>query len=380
MTSAGLDALLITSQANFTYVTGYRTPSWLIKSRPLMALVPSTGAPIAILSATHAGDLEASGPPLRLHTYSGFEEEATDGLIGLLQTERLTSARIGIESGREQRLGMPLIEFGRLTQELERAELRDAASALWKVRMIKSDNEISRLRTAGQIAGEMYESLLRELQPGWTEKDVYRYIAVATLERGGDAPGYVTITAGPGGYHRSNAWPRERRIERGELFWVDVAATFDGYYSDYTRCAAIGSASAAQRDAYQLVLEMLDGAVAAVRPGAEPRAIMAAASKAGERKGMNLRVASRVGHGVGLDLTEPPSLSAEDRTPLVPGMVLAVEPGMLAEHGWYHLEENVLVTGQGCELLSAPQPRELPVATGRQDVQLRQSAGGRVSS
>lgn len=364
MAEVSLDALLVTSQTNFEYLAGYRTPAWIIRARPQVVVVPATGDPIGVVASTHAVELEGEGILHRLRPYNGFEREATDQLIATVKEEGLASGRIGVESGAEQRLGIPLDEFTRLRDALPGATFRDGGEVLWRARMLKSEGEIARLREAGRIAGEVYEGLLPRIRPGWTERQVYREIVVGTVERGGDAPTYVTMTAGPGGYHRHNAWPRDRAFAPRELFWVDLGATFQGYYSDYTRCAALGEASSGQRDAYRLALEMLDEAVEAVRGGVETRSVLRAAAGAAARSGATLRVASRIGHGLGLDLTEPPSLAEDDTTVLEPGMVLAVEPGVLTEEGWFHLEENVVVREGGRELLSARMPRELPVAGG----------------
>jgi Xaa-Pro dipeptidase len=361
MASEGLDAILITGQTNFEYVTGYRTPAWMIRSRPMMVLLPVEDEPTAIVSMTHAVELEAEGLIDDLYAYDGFEAEATAALLAALHDRGLEGTRLGVEAGLEQRLGIPLGQFRKLKAAFPGQQLPDASGVIWRARMIKSEREIVRLREAGRIAGEAYDRLLARLEPGWTERRVYREISQAVLELGGEAPGYVTMTAGPDGYHRHNSWPRDRRFESGELFWMDLGATFEGYFSDYTRCASMGEPKPAQRDAYRLTLEMLDAALAAVRSGAETGEPVAAAAAAARRAGAELRVASRIGHGVGLDITEPPSLT-RGAGRLEEGMVLAVEPGVLTDHGWYHLEENVVVRGDGCEFLSARMPRELPVA------------------
>lgn len=361
MAEEGLDGLLITSQTNFEYVTGYRTPAWMIRSRPLLVLLPVDGEPTGIVSVTHAVELEAEGLIDDLYAYDGFEAEATAALLAALGDRGMNGGRLGIEAGQEQRLGISLDQFRKLESAFPAERLPDGAGVIWRARTIKSEAEIARLREAGRIAGEAYARLLSRLGPGWTERRVHQEISTAILELGGESPGYVTMTAGRGGYHRHNGWPRDRRFEEGELFWMDLGATFQGYFSDYTRCASLGPPTRAQRDAYRLTLEMLDAALSVVRRGAETGEPVAAAAATARRAGAELRVASRIGHGVGLDITEPPSLAAGAGR-LEEGMVLAVEPGVLTDHGWYHLEENVVVRGDGCEFLSARMPRELPVA------------------
>jgi Xaa-Pro dipeptidase len=361
MCGAGLDALVVTSQRNFEYVTGYRTPAWLIKSRPMAVVLPASGAPIAVVSDAHAVELEAQGLVRRIRPYAGLERAATDALLSTLREEGLASASLGFEMGTEQRLGIPLAEFRRLCDGLPKAGIRDGGGVLWSARIRKSEAEIAYLREGGRIAGTVYESLIDDIRPGWTERQVLQEFTIRAVEEGADAPGYVTMTGGRAGYHRHNESPRDRAFARGELFWIDVGLTFRGYFSDYTRCAALGAASPMQQEQYRLVLEILDEALAAVRGGVSARSVVAVAVAASRRNGAELRFPSRLGHGLGLDLTEPPSLTEDEEITLESGMVLTVEPGMLTSEGWCHLEENVVVRDGGCEFLSARMPRELPI-------------------
>lgn len=365
MATSGLDAILITAQTNFQYVTGYRTPAWAIRSRPLMAILRAHGDPVAVVSTTHAVELEAERVVRDLRAYEGFEEDAANRLVATIREEGLDRAKWGVEEGLEQRLGLPLQRWVDVCRALPEAQFEDGSAVLWQARMIKSEAEIVRLRAAGRIGGDAYASLLAQIRPGWTERRVYEEITTNIVRLGGEAPSYVTMTAGPGGYNRHNGWPRARAFEPGELFWMDLGATVQGYFCDYTRCAAIGWATPEQRHTYDLVLAMLDEALLTIRAGANAGAPVRAADAAARRAGARLRMASRIGHGLGLDMTEPPSLSLSEGSPLATGMVVAVEPGILTEHGWYHLEENVVVREDGYELLSTPMPRGLPVAEGR---------------
>lgn len=364
MAQLGLDALLVTAQTNFQYLTGYRTPAWAIKSRPFIAILPAAGDPIAVVSTTHALELDAEGVIRDLRTYEGFEVEAADAVVATIRSDRLDRAIWGVEAGLEQRLGLPLERWESITRALPEARFKDGSPVLWRARTIKSNAEIERLRAAGRIAGEAYASLLPEIASGWTERRVYEEVTTRIVRLGGDAPSYVTMTAGQGGYNRHNGWPRGRAFQPGELFWMDLGLTVQGYYSDYTRCAAVGRATPDQRRTYQLVLGMLDDALVTIKAGAAAGAPVRAAEDAAQRAGSRLRMASRIGHGIGLDMTEPPSLSVDEDAPLAAGMVVAVEPGILTDDGWYHLEENVVVREHGCEVLSARMPRELPISGG----------------
>ena len=230
------------------------------------------------------------------------------------------------------------------------------------VEFTKSRHEIAYLREAGRITGAAYASLLPALREGWTQLDVYRAFGRSLLEFGGDGPEYLTMSGGPGHYDLHNSWPGERAFVADELFWMDVAAPYRAYFADYTRCASIGPGLPVQHDTYRQVHEILDFALDAVRAGVEASAVMAAAQDAAGRCGLTITVSSRIGHGVGLDLTEPPSLTHDATDVLLPGMVIAVEPGVITDHGFYHLEENVVVLANGYAFMSEPMPETLPEA------------------
>ena len=115
---AGLDALVLTSQRNFEYFTGYRTPAWYIKSRPLIIVVPASGLPFVVASEAHAVEVDAENIIHSLVAYSGFEDAATSALIRGLTERGLARGRLGFELGHEQRLGVPPHEFERLSRAL----------------------------------------------------------------------------------------------------------------------------------------------------------------------------------------------------------------------------------------------------------------------
>jgi len=356
----GIDALVLSSQRNFEYIVGYRTPAWYIKSRPLIVVVPSSGAPFVVASEAHAAEIQAEGVVDSLIAYVGFEEAATDGLIQGLAERGLGRGALGFELGHEQRLGLPFQQFQRLRDVLSDARIIDATSVIWQLRLIKSQHEVAYLREAGRITGAAYTNLLSSLREGWTQWDVYREFGRSLLAHGGDGPEYLTMTGGPGHYDLRNSWPGERAFVADELFWMDVAAPYRAYFADYTRCASVGRGLSVQRQTYLQVHEILDHALDAVRAGVEASAIMAAAQEAAQRRNLTITVSSRIGHGVGLDLTEPPSLTQDATDVLVPGMVIAVEPGVITDHGFFHLEENVVVLANGYAFLSEPMPQTLP--------------------
>jgi Xaa-Pro aminopeptidase len=361
MAQSGINALLVTSQQNYEYVTGQRSMAWIIKSRPLAVVFPQSGHPVGIVTASLEPCVRALGVLTDIQTYQGFETEAVRAIVDVLRRLRLADATIGIELGKEQRIGLPLGEVDALRRALERARFVDGAGVLWKARIKKSPPEIDYLRKSGNATGEAYRSILSSVRAGWTEREVYKHFAAGVINGGADRPGYITTTNGPGSYTCYTAWPSERPLVAGEIFWMDGGCVYDSYWSDYTRVMAVGNASPAQQKTYRTVVDVLDRVLVEVRPGVPAATLMTVAADACRRIGRPMRVASRVGHGIGLDLAEPPSLALDETVVLEAGMAITVEPGILTHDGWFHLEENLVVTEGGYELLSAPMPRELPI-------------------
>jgi len=361
MTRSRIDALLILSPQNYEYVSGHRSMAWLIPSRPLAVILPRDAAPVAIVASSQEPCVRPLGIITDVHPYQGFEDDAVRAVVESLQRLGLSRAVIGAELGREQRLGVPVACFDMVRQFLPRAHIVDASDTFWQARMSKSPAEIACLRRSGATTGDAYRGLLERLHTGWRERDVYAAFAESVMRAGADRPGYVTMTNGPGSYACYCGWPSGRPLVSGELFWMDAGCVVDSYWSDYTRCIAIGHASPVQEHFYREMVQVLRNALGEVRPGARVDRIVDVAAAGCQHLGFPMKVASRVGHGTGLVITEPPSIAPNDATVLREGMAITIEPAILTDAGWFHLEENLIVTGEGYELLSAPMPDELPV-------------------
>src|SRR5262249_14377423 len=144
---------------------------------------------------------------------------------------------------------------------------------------------------------------------------------------------------------------------KGDLLWLDAGCNVGGYWSDFSRGAVVGGPSDAQRRAMDTINRITRTAPRAIRPGAAGAAGGGPANRrvaTSGRRGaaVGSRLAQRVGHGQGMNVTEPPSIAPGDRAVVEAGMILTMEPGGALDHGIYHHEQNVLVTPDGIELLS----------------------------
>lgn len=361
MAGAGLDALLLTSEANYRYLSGHYSAFWLSKARPMMVLLPRERDPILFLTTNQVPQAGLMSPVRDIRSWDGFMAEAIPVLAEAIRGVGLARGRIGAELGFKQRLGMPVTEFRRLQAALPQTAFVDAAELLWRLRRVKSPAEVVCLREAARITGEAYQAMFDTVRPGMTEREAHRTFLVELFRRGAERPGYIPITSGPGNYHRRTGGPTDRALEPGDLLWLDGGCSYQGYWADFSRTVAVGRCTAEQAKAYREVRAATHGCLEQVRPGRPVGAVARRAQQEFERRGFPWGAVSRVGHGIGLDLTEPPSIRSDVDEPLEPGMVLTIEPTLVAEHGLYQLEEIYVVTEGGHELLTAPASTELRV-------------------
>lgn len=359
MAGDGLDALLLTSEANYRYFSGHYSGFWISKARPMVMLLPRERDPILLLTRNQVPLAEGMSPVRVVRSWDGFMAEAIPVLADAVRGAGLGRGRIGAELGFKQRLGMPVTEFSRLQGLLPDATFVDAADVLWTLRLVKSLAEVAALRESIRITGEAYQAMFETVRPGMTEREAHRTFLVELFKRGAERPGYIPVTSGPGNYHRRTGGPTDRRPDTGDLLWFDGGCSYLGYWSDLSRMVAVGRCTAEQADTYRSVREVTHRALEEAKPG---RPIAAIARRAGaefERRGLSLASPGRVGHGIGLDHTEPPSIREDVEEPLRPGMFLSIEPTVVAEHGLYQIEELYLITDSGYEILTQPAPPEL---------------------
>ena len=175
------------------------------------------------------------------------------------------------------------------------------------------------------------------------------------------APRSCPVISGPDGIAQIIVGPTDRRIADGDLLFLDTGATFDGYFCDFDRNYAVGRVSDAARKAHDAVWRATEAGIAAAVPGATTDQVFEAMARVLQDAGSIGNNVGRLGHGLGMQLTEPPSNRAGDGTVIVPGMVLTIEPGMEFAPGKMIVhEENIAITASGPALLTRRAPRELP--------------------
>ena len=363
MTHDELDALVVTTAPNVRYFTGFNTQFWESPTRPWFIVVPREGAVIAVIP--EIGEPGMAGTwveDIRSWPAPRPDDDGVSLLQATLASLTRRFGRIGWEMGRESVVRMPLKDFDSLREQSGNLTFADGSPTLWALRRVKSPAEVARLRHVCQLASAAFEALPQRLRIGDSEIEARRKMQIELTEQGADNVPFVAVVSGPGGYSQCIVGPGERRLGDGDVLFIDTGATYDGYFCDFDRNFAFGHISDAAQRAHQAVWDATEAGIAAARPGATTTDLwraMADVLEAAGSKGLNV---GRMGHGLGLQLTEPPSNMPGDDTPLEPGMVMTIEPGMEYALGQMLLhEENVVITEDGAELLTRRAPRAMPV-------------------
>jgi Xaa-Pro aminopeptidase len=243
------------------------------------------------------------------------------------------------------------------------AKARMVAVKGWieEMRTVKSPAEIARIRRSVETNSKAFEQAVARVRPGMKEQDLAADLEYRMRRLGAEKPSFETIVAGGARSALPHAQPTAARFQTGELIVVDMGALQEGYCSDMTRMLFLGTPSAKVKRTYKAVLEAQLAGIDAVRAGARTAAVDAATRKVLKGYGLDRAFIHSTGHGLGLEIHEPPRLGKRDKGRLKAGMAITIEPGVYIEgFGGIRIEDTVLVTEKGCEILT-PTSKELRV-------------------
>ena len=277
-----------------------------------------------------------------------------EGIAGVAR--RYGAGRIGFEAA-----ALSVEEHLRLREGLPGALFEPLPAEFQFLRAVKDREEIALIRQAARIAAGALAAVREMIRPGVREDEIALELEYRMRRDGAERVSFETIVASGPNSACPHATPGRRAIADGDCVKVDYGAVYRGYHSDETCTFLMGRASARQEEAYGLVREAHDRAIAAIRPGVSCGAIDRIARGYLEDAGMGRYFTHGTGHGVGLDVHEPPRLAAGRAEILEAGMVVTVEPGIYLPGVWgIRIEDTVLVTEEGSECLT-PSPKDLTV-------------------
>ncbi len=222
-----------------------------------------------------------------------------------------------------------------------------------RLRMIKDDEELLRLRKAVKTTDKSLRHIRRFLKPGVSEKELATELEVFFKLKGGE-PGFQPIVA----FGEQSSMPHHvssnRRLKAGDMVLIDLGTSFQGYNADLTRTWLSRNMNAKEKEIYGIVLDAQQAAIDRVKPGVRLASIDAAARAVISSSGYGENFGHGLGHGIGLNVHELPAVSARSEGRCRKGMVFTIEPGIyIPEWGGVRIEDDVLVTGKGCEMLSS---------------------------
>lgn len=365
MGKAGLDALLLTTEADIRYVTGFLTRFWESPTRPWYVILPAAGAPIAVIPSI-GGALMAKTWVSDIRTWRA-PTPGDDGVTLLSDTIRGVSgpsARIGVPMSLESHLRMPLADWHRLQAMLPGVTFDADANILRTLRMVKSEAEIAKIRAACQIADRAFARVPEIASTGVPLDQVFRRFQMLCLEEGADWVPYLAGGATQGGYDDVISPAHDAPLMSGDVLMLDTGLVWDGYFCDFDRNFSIGTPAQDVASAHARLVDAVSAGMEIARSGttaAELFHAMDAVVTGGQGNGD----AGRLGHGLGMQLTEGLSLIPDDRTVLQAGMVITLEPGLTLPNGKIMVhEEDIVIRDSGAEFLSTPASREIAVLEG----------------
>jgi Xaa-Pro aminopeptidase len=346
------EALFLTDDRTAFYYGGFGNLNPMgSRARPRFLFIPRSGKPVQLC---HQSTMVTVGEMTWIEDVRGYTPLAcpVSDIAAIFQELGLANARIGAEIGPEQRFGISLSEFRAIEQALPGARFDDAGELLWRQRMVKTPRELEKLTRACDLTTEGYLRLFPRIRPGMTENDVRRLMIGAMAECGA-RDGWAKVMSGYGQFDRIDGISRERAIEPGDFIYVDAGANVGGYFADFVRNGVLGEPSPLQRDYHGRIWEVTQRGIEACRPGVRCSEIWRVCEAAMAAAGLEFNTRpGRYGHGMGLSVTEPPHISADDHTLIEPGMVLTMEPGYIHDEALFHIEEDFVVRNDGIDVLS----------------------------
>ena len=321
-----IDALVLTSPYNVRYYTGNFSGGFLIVTSGEATLLVN---PLELYAAE---DL-AKGCAIERYQ----QPELIAKLIEVLGTRRL----VGFDDLAHKTLSM-------LAKQLSETRFEQRQDLVWKQRRYKDEGEIRLMEEAGRLADVAVEALRGKLAVGMSEYELAAVASYTMMSEGAESHGFDPIVASGPASAYPHSFPSERKVQRGDLIVVDIGATYKGYRSDITRTFIVGNPNGKQRSLYDAVLRAHDAAYNEMRGGASCKGVDAAARMVIEDTGHGPEFVHSLGHGVGLEVHEPPSVSPRSDEVLGVRDVISDEPGIYIHgYGGVRIEDTVLIESGG---------------------------------
>ena len=363
MASLGLGALLLTTEPEVRYFTGFDTVFWLSPTRPWFVVIPARGTPIAVIPEIGKPSMSQTWlTDVRTWLAPQPEDDGVSLLADVLREVLEGGGALSVPMGHETHIRMPAADFCTLRERLGDVPIIDGTEVVRRLRMVKSEAEIAKIARICSIASAAFEDLPKFIEAGVTERQAFAKFKIDLLQKGADDVPYLVGSSGRNGFADVINRPTDRVISNGDLLLLDTGSIYDGYSCDFDRNFAFGYASDEAKVAYDLAFRATEAGLRRARPGTTTSELWAAMAEVLEEGGCRGSLIGRMGHGLGMQVTEWPSNMPGDDTVIQAGMVLTLEPGLTFGDGKMMLhEENIVIREDGAELLTRRAAAELPV-------------------
>jgi len=339
----GLDGVVLLPGANFTYYTGIvKEPS----ERPLVLFIPAKGAPSLLVPCLEESAL-CDALPFGAKAIVYTDEEGYEKAFSALG-RRITDRSVGVELR-----SMRLLEARQIEVRSPACRFEAFDAGLSRLRMVKDAGEIAAMREAVRITEHSLARVLADLVLGQSELEVARGLEIELLRCGSDGIGFEPLVVSGPRAALPHAGPSERRLVAGDSLIFDFGARHGAYPADLTRTVAVGTADPDWGGIYEAVLAANAAARELAGPGVPAGEVDRAARAVIEQAGYGPYFTHRTGHGLGLEVHEPPYIVAGNPTRLELGMTFTIEPGIyLPGKAGVRIEDDVVITADGCEALT----------------------------
>jgi Xaa-Pro aminopeptidase len=329
-----LDQLLVTHMPNVRYLCGF------------------TGSSGALLVGERGATLFTDGR----YTVQA-KQEATHARLRIARGNAAAAALASIKGPRKHAVGLEgdhlSVSAYKALRKATKSLLKPTSGLIERTRMIKDAEEIVQLHAAVMLASGLFDVLLHGIKPGTTESHVAAELEYVARRSGAEGMSFETIVASGERSAMPHGVASENPIPASGFVVLDYGVILAGYCSDMTRTVHVGSPGEKQKALYQAVLDAQLAAISAVHPGQEAGKVDQAARKVLKKAGFASYFTHSTGHGVGLEIHEPPRLGKDQKELLQPGMVITIEPGAYVPGlGGVRIEDMVVVTETGCQVLT----------------------------
>ena len=352
ISESDLKAIALNPGPDLNYLTGL---DFHLMERPVVGFLPSKGSPILVLPELEKEKVAKLDFEILTYFYNEDQSSWTGVFQTALNDAGLSIGKMGVIPRR-----LRILELSYIEEACPDLDVISSQDIMQELRMKKSPTEVMMMLEAVRIAECALTSVVSGIKPGVSEKQLAARLVSRLLHEGSDPslPFFPIVSFGENAAN-PHATPKERVLKSGDIVLIDFGAKHAGYVSDITRTFAMGDVNPELEQIASFVLEANSAGREAVKPGIPASQVDQITRDVIDKSGYGEYFFHRTGHGIGKEGHEEPYISNYDQTILEPGMTFTIEPGIyLSGRGGVRIEDNVLVTEDGCQSLTGF-PREL---------------------